>query len=237
MKLKLIDKKIVAENTKSFYFEPEKPMKWLPGQFFYFTIPNLKYPDPRGNTRHFTISTSPTEGNILCLTTRMRESGYKKNLDELEIGSLIEGDGPDGTFILDENEKGNHVLLAGGVGITPFRSFIKYNLDKNLKDIHIHLIYSNSVPEEIAFRKELESLKSETIKIDFTITKPENSKEKWSGLTGRINQEMILKLTSYMKNPTFWICGPSAMVEAMEEVLINMKVGADKIRVEKFTGY
>src|SRR3990170_2072090 len=157
MKLKLVKKQDEAKDTKTFFFEPEKSVSWLPGQFYYFTIPNLKYPDPKGATRHFTISASPTEGSLLRLTTRMRtDSGFKNSLNDLAMGSIIDGEGPSGTFILDENEPGNHVLIAGGIGITPFRSFIKYNIDRKLTDVKLHLIYANSTPPEIAFRIELE---------------------------------------------------------------------------------
>ncbi len=244
MKLKLIDKKKEAKDTFSFFFEPERDVKWLPGQFFYFTIPKLKYNDPKGNTRHFTISASPTEGKTLRITTRLREdSGYKKTLNELLIGTLIEGEGPNGTFILDENEKGKHVLIAGGIGITPFRAFIKYNIDKNLNDIQLHLIYSNSIPEEIAFYKELSDWETshKNIKIALTISKPEESETKWDGLKGRIDELMIEQLLNkwgLKKNEVvFWLCGPPPMVDAIENVLGKMGITSDKIRSEKFTGY
>src|SRR3989337_2125381 len=155
MKLTLLEKKDEAKGTKSFFWETEKPVSYLPGQFFYFTLPSLKYPDPRGATRHFTLSSSPTEGENLRSTTRIREeSGYKKTLNELPLGSVIEGEGPNGKFLLDENEKGPFVFLAGGIGITPFRSMMKFATDKKLS-VPIQLIYSNSIPEEIAFRPEI----------------------------------------------------------------------------------
>jgi len=155
----------------------------------------------------------------------------------------VEVEGPSGTFILDENEKGNHIFLAGGIGITPFRSFIKYNIDKGLKDIKLFLIYANSTPEEIAFRKELEEWnnKYENIKVAMTISRPEESKERWVGLTGRIDEKIIKSLMENweidIKKVVFWLCGPPPMVEAMEKILESMKVTSDLIRSEKFTGY
>lgn len=242
MKLKLVEKKEIAKDTEAFYFESEKKVDYDPGQFFYFTIPDKKmeHKDPRGNTHHFTLVLSPTEGNLIACATRMREeSGYKNSLDEIEIGEEIEGEGPSGTFILDENEEGPHVLLAGGIGITPFRSMIKYNIDKKLKDIDIHLIYANSVPEEIAFREEFETWAKENknITVDMTVSRPEEAEEKWSGLTGRIDGDMIKELVNDISKPTFWVCGPPAMVEGMEKVLGGLKITSDRIRSEKFTGY
>ena len=239
MKLKLVEKRDEAKGTKSFFWETEKPVNYLAGQYFYFTLPSLNYPDPRGATRHFTLSSSPTEGNLLRNTTRIREeSGYKKTLDELEIGTLIEGEGPNGTFILDEAEPGPHVFLAGGIGITPFRSMIKYAADKNL-NTQIHLIYSNSIPEEIAFRAELDGLAKSwpNLKLDMTVTKPEESKEPWKGLTGRIDENVIQKLVPDINNNIFWVCGPPAMVEAVEQTLGKLNLSSGKVRSEKFTGY
>ena len=239
MKLKLARKLDEAKGTKSFFWEPEKPVSYIAGQYFYFTIPQLKYPDPRGNTRHFTLSSSPTEGNLLRNTTRIRdESGYKRTLDELEIGVLIDGEGPNGTFILDEKETGPHVFLAGGIGITPFRSMVKYAADKNL-GTKIQLIYSNSIPEEIAFREELLNLSKSwpNLKLDMTITKPEETKEPWQGLTGRVDEALITKLVPDFLQKTFWVCGPPPMVDAMEGALGKLGLSSGKVRSEKFTGY
>jgi ferredoxin-NADP reductase len=241
MKLKLVDKRQEAKGTKSFFWEPEREINYLPGQYFYFTLPVLKFPDPRGSTRHFTISSSPTEGNLLRITTRIREeSGFKKTLDSLEIDTVIEGEGPNGTFVLDESEKGPHVLLAGGIGITPFRSMIKYNLDKNL-GTKITLLYSCSIPEEIVFRHELEGYNdlTQSLKLFLTVSQPQNARSGWTGLTGRIDQNMVRKIVpDYSSlNPTFWVCGPPSMVEAMEKVLGQLNVSSGKVRSEKFTGY
>ncbi len=144
---------------------------------------------------------------------------------------------------MDENEAGQHILLAGGIGITPFRSIIKYNIDRALKDIKLHLLYANSTPEEIAFRQELESWakENENVKVDITISKPEESQQKWTGLTGRIDEVMIRKLIENWKveigNLTFWLCGPPPMVEATEKILGGMGISSGKVRSEKFTGY
>jgi NAD(P)H-flavin reductase len=95
-----------------------------------------------------------------------------------------------------------------------------------------------STPDEILFKKELDEwTKAENIKIDVTVTKPEESKIKWSGYSGRIDSQMVDKLTSYLVKPTIWLCGPPKMVESMEKTLASSKILSDKIRVEKFTGY
>lgn len=251
MKLKLLEKKLEAKDTYTFIWKPEKKIKYLPGQYFYYTLSQMRVIDPRGITRHFTISSSPTEGDNIRFTTRIRDisaykqkfvsSAYKKEVNKLKIGDFVEGEGPTGTYIIDENEPGPHVFLAGGIGITPFRSAIKYNIDKKLSEIKIHLIYANSTPEDIVFRKELEewSRAHSNIKVSMTISKPKESKDMWKGLTGRIDENMIRKLipNNELRITNFWVCGPPAMVDAIEKILGNLKITSDKVRSEKFTGY
>ncbi|HET7098959.1 MAG TPA: FAD-dependent oxidoreductase [Patescibacteria group bacterium] len=235
MKLKLIEKRQEARGTKTFFWETETPVEYLPGQYYYFTLPKLNYEDPRGATRHFTIASSPTEGNILRLTTRIREeSGFKKTLDELPIGTEIEGEGPSGTLILDEKTKeqmptANHIFIAGGIGITPFRSFIKYNIDKSL-NIPMHLIYSNG-DNDFVFKKELEEWdkKYDFIKVNFFNTSK----------SGHLDEKVLSPLYTKYKslNPTWWIVGPPAFTTAMEEIMEKMKIASSQIHSEKFTGY
>lgn len=241
-KLVLKDKRDEAKGTKTFIFEKPQGFIYQAGQYMYFTLPKLKYPDSRGNIRHFTLSSSPTE-NFLSITIRLREeSGYKKTLDEAQPGYEITARGPEGVFALeDERTTVSQVMIAGGIGITPFRSMAKYATDKALP-VPIHIIYSNSIPEEITFRKELDELvsKNPNLKVTHTITKPEENTESWTGLTGRINEELIRKLIPDTRHPesgTFWLCGPPPMVSALEEVLEKLQIPQERLRVEKFTGY
>ena len=240
MKLKLVEKKLEAKDSYTFVWKPEKKINYLPGQYFYYTLPKMQVFDPRGATRHFTISSSPTEGDNISFTTRIRDkSAYKQAVKELNVGDYIEGEGPNGTYIIDENEPGPHVFLAGGIGITPFRSAIKYNVDKKLEEIKIHLIYANSNSEDIVFKKELEKFSKDfkNIKVDFTVSRPEESQQKWEGITGRIDEALIRKLITDTQKPTFWVCGPPAMVETLEQILGKLKITSDRVRSEKFTGY
>jgi ferredoxin-NADP reductase len=232
MKIKLVKKVEEARSTESFFWEPEKPINYVPGQYFYFTLPSLKYPDPRGTTRHFTLSSSPTEGNTLQSTTRIREeSGFKKTLSELPIGTVIEGEGPNGVFVFDEKEEITSVFIAGGIGITPFRSIIKYAADKNLTN-PIHLIYSNS-ESDFAFKKELDQIAAghPNIIIEYVVTSTE----------GRLNKEKIgsilTKWNLELPTLTWWVCGPPAMIDAMEQVLGETGVTTNHLRTEKLTGY
>ena len=231
MKLSLVKKSEEAKNTISFFFKPETPLIWIAGQYIHITLSKLNYPDERGDTRHFTIASSPTEGELLQITTRIREkSGYKKTLNELPIGSVVESSGVHGLFVFDKNTK-NNVFLAGGIGITPFRSMIKWNIDKNLK-IPMYLIYSNS-DSEFVFKDELDDWQKEN---DFLKIQYVNTSE-----TGHLDSKLVNKFINHWalksNDCTFWIVGPNAFVDAMENLLEELNVSDTKIKTEKFTGY
>lgn len=243
MRLTLVKKKEESKGIISFFWEANPKFDWKPGQYLYYTV-KLSDKDPRGNVRHFTIASSPSEG-IIQLTTKISDSLYKQTLNKLEIGSEIEGAGPRGDFVLpepDSGQDGPNVFLAGGIGITPFRSMAKFATDKKLS-IPIHLVYSASTPEELIFKEEFNNWAKENpnLTLSYTITKPNESKTPWSGLTGRINSEMIknqLEIGHWSLNiPTWWVCGPPAFTEAMQGELQKLNIATEKIEVEQFTGY
>lgn len=233
MKLKLIKKIDEARGTKSFFFEKPNDFHFEAGQYIYITLPKLNYPDERGSTRHFTISSSPTEETIQVTTRIRQESGYKKTLDELPIGSFIESRGPMGSFILDSNNLDSRfsVFLAGGIGITPFRSMIKQNIDTK-SNIPMYLIYSNS-DSDFIFKNELDTWQKENsfLKNEYINT----------SLVGRIDVLKLPKLLETwelkIENLVFWTVGPNMFVNAMEEILEKMNIPEDHIKTEKFTGY
>lgn len=233
MKLKLVEKRDEAFETKSFFWEPEKKVDYIPGQYFYFTLPSLKFPDSRGSTRDFTLSSSPSEGSLLRLTTRIRQgSGFKKSLDELPIGAVIDGEGPNGTFLLEENDPNPEVFIAGGIGITPFRSMIKYIADKDLYN-RIYLIYSNTNEEDFAFRKEFTQIleAQSNIHVEFFV----------SSKLGHLDETKLTQIVSKwgldFEKPSWWLCGPPGMVSAIEQSLGKLQISPGKVRIEKFTGY
>lgn len=232
MNLTLVDKKDEAPGVKSFFWKPETPVQFLAGQYFYYTIPVLRYPDSRGNTRHFTISSAPTENGLIRLTTKIHdESGYKKTLDEIPFGGTIAGEGPNGTFTLDEKSHDTNIFVAGGIGITPFRSMIKDSSDKSLP-VKMNLIYSNS-DNNFIFGEELKEIDKNHDNIQVELFN--------STLQGHLDSPKIDEITKKWKldttNCIWWLCGPPGMVTAIEESLEKIKVPYGNIRSEKFTGY
>ena len=234
----IIRKKKEAKDTYSFYLKPEKYINFSPGQFIYITLPTMKYDDKRGSTRHFTIASTPTDKHIV-FTTRIRQSsGFKKTLVDLKKGDIVEINGPNGTFIVDEKEKGPHIFIAGGIGITPFMSILGYKIKKALK-YKATLIYSNTTKDKTAFEKELNKIaaKDKNLNIFYTLTR--ETPKSWNGQKGRVDEKMLqdILLTKEVPTSHFWISGPPDMVDSMEKAVERLGVNPDNIRLDKFSGY
>ena len=235
--LSLLKKEQVAKNTDSFYFARPAELDFLPGQFMRLFL-NLPQPTDRGNGRFFSIASSPSEKQFLMITVRIRDSDFKQTLLNLKEGTKIQIALPYGSFTLKPEETIPHVFLAGGIGITPFRSMIRYAADTHLT-IPITLLTSSSIVEDIVFQKELKEIeaKNSWFRLIETITQPENSKLTWSGNIGRIDENYIKRYVPDFGSAIFYIAGPPAMVDAMDNLLKLLRIEVTKIRKEKFTGY
>ena len=126
MKVIITDIVDEAKDIKSFRLQPV--IKYLPGQWMYVTIPQPSTLSPQKH--HFTISSSPTEPFLQFTTKYRQESDYKKALWQKRAGDSLEINGPFGSFVLDEKDTSPRLFIAGGIGITPFRSMIKYATDR-----------------------------------------------------------------------------------------------------------
>ena len=259
IELTLLEKdKIEGTDVTSFKFSKQNdqvgeedntiPLNYTAGQFAFFDIGGV-YDDPKGPIRHFTISSSPTE-NFIMFSTRIRDSPYKKRLSTLEEGSRVKVRGPEGQFVLHEDYSKPAVFLSGGIGVTPFRSMIKYATDKQLP-LKITMFDSNRNRENILFKEEFDNwaTANKNLKVIYTISDDQGQNEKqqsssaandWKGEYGRIDKAMILKHmdTNMLNNSIFYICGPPSMLKAMQSLLQdNLEIPKERIKVEEFTGY
>lgn len=225
MNLKITKIKPETDYALSLILEKPIGFHFYPGQYIDY---ELDAHDPSGNIRSFTISASPSE-DFLMLTTKEGRSEFKNRLFKLKPNDKISSSPPVGTFILDELSPA--VFIAGGVGITPFRSMIKYALDQKLI-MPISLIYSNS-DENFIFKEELDSWQKlmPNLKIIYYN----------STVAGHLSK---LPPTTY--NPAlpagrlstiFYLSGPPKFVDAMQKILIDMKIDETNIRSDYFDGY
>lgn len=227
--------------SKKEEIEGKRKFEHTAGQYAFFDIGSV-YNDPKGPVRHFTIASSPTEEFIL-ISTRIRDSPYKKKLDSLQNRTKVKVRGPLGKFTLHEDYSKPAIFLSGGIGVTPFRSMIKYATDKNLP-VRIIMFDSNKNQENILFKMDFENCTNtnKNLKIIYTITEEQNVTEnkEWKGEKGRIDMAMLKRHLEPgdLEKSIFYLCGPPSMVKAMQEMLDqNLQVPGERIKVEEFTGY
>src|SRR5580700_11947518 len=121
--IKLISRQEVAERTVAFHFE--KPPNWTfkAGQCLDITLLDPTETDAEGNTRTFSIASAPHE-ETLMVATRIRDTAFKRVLQSMPLGSAVKIEGPSGNLTLHNNATRAAAFLAGGIGITPFRSIL-----------------------------------------------------------------------------------------------------------------
>jgi ferredoxin-NADP reductase len=234
--LKLEEKVLVANDTYDFVFLPDEQMYFRPGQYLEWTLGHEK-PDSRGNRRYFTIASSPTEKEIrLGVKFYPEASSFKKTLSDMNPGDKIIASQLAGDFVLPKNNK-KLVWIAGGIGITPFRSMAKYLLDKNEKR-NIVLFYSNKIKEDIAYRNIFDEAEERAgLRAVYTLTDQEKVPADWAGERGYVDEVMLKKyIPDYMER-TFYLSGPRSMVLVFRTTLEKMGVKDRKIVSDYFPGF
>jgi ferredoxin-NADP reductase len=192
--------------------------------------------DSEGNVRSFTIASAPHE-ETLMVATRMRDTAFKRVLRTMPFGTAVKIEGPSGDLILKKDSRAA-IFLAGGIGITPFRSIVHWAAKEKLPN-RIVLFYSNRRPEDAPFLAELQSLERDNpkYKVVASMTEMEKSHQPWNGETGLIDREMLARHVKGAALPIYYIAGPPAMVNSLHEMLNKAGVKKNDIRAEEFTGY
>jgi ferredoxin-NADP reductase len=225
MKLTFVESIPKEGDARSFVFSPAEPVSWLPGQFTRLTLP-LEHPDDRGDKRWFTISAAPSEGKV-AITTRIfegRRSTFKQALSELKPGDQVEAADPEGDFVLGDPEH-NYLFVAGGIGITPFRSMLA-EADIKKQWPHITLLYANR-DDDAVFKGELEAYRQNNpnLAIRYVIS------------PDRLDAARIKAEADALDNPLIYISGPEPMVEQLTEEVASLGVAKEDIKSDYFPGY
>ncbi len=220
----------ITHDVKSFRINRPREFDYDPGQFMFITI----LINGEKSTKHFTISSSPTEKEFIEFTKRITEHEFSAALDKLKIGDWVQIDGPYGDFTF----KGKYPrvgLITGGIGITPFRSMIKYCTDKRIKS-QVTLLYGNRSEENIVFKEEFDRMEKENgnLRIVHTLSRPG---EEWKGRKGHIDILMVREEIPDYDDHVFYVCGPPSLVAACVSVLKALRIPDDKINKEDFPGY
>ena len=229
----------VAEGTMAFRFEKPGNFIFKPGQYIDLFLPGSEpeHGPSSALTHTFSIASSQLDDELL-LTTRMRDTLFKRVISNVPIGTAVKIEGPMGSFSLHNNTARPAIFLAGGIGIAPFLSMLTYATEEKLRH-QIVLFYTNRYLKDAAFIDALWRLETANPRFRFvpTLTRMNSENGDWRGKTGHISPEMLLTRIKTLRGPIYYIAGPPTMVASARQTLSAAGVDNDDIRTDEFAGY
>jgi ferredoxin-NADP reductase len=236
-RMTLVDRQRIARDTMAFWFDAtDTGFAFRPGQHADFIF---AYPDTAGRregSRTFSIASSPLDKGSIMIAMRMRKTEFKTELMAAALGTAFVVSRPRGSFSLHTDIRRPAVFLAGGIGITPVRSILRWATEKRLPH-KLYLFYSNRDLDDAAFMEEFDDMTAQNS--DFTLIPTITGRRTlaWPHEKGHIDREMLARHIHGLKGPVYYIAGPSGMVTAMSEMLNASSVNDDDINMEEFGDY
>jgi len=202
-----------------------------------WTLPHQNT-DSRGNRRYFTLASSPTEKDLrIGVKFYDKGSSFKRAMINLDHAVPISAGHLGGDFVLPSDQSQKLAFIAGGIGVTPFRSMVKYLVDKDQRR-DITLLYSEKNPRQFAYRSVFRQARHQLgIKTLYTLSEPSAVPGDWSGETGRISAALIKKTIPDYRERTFYVAGPQPMVKRVKRSLLTLGVPHRQIKTDFFPGY
>ena len=236
MRATIKEKRDVAKGTLLVVFDLlGEEFDYQPGQYFWVELLDPPYEDEKGPRRHISAVTSPTERGVIGLCTRIRDSAFKRSLAELPVGTDVEVEPPRGKFVLPEDASRALVFVAGGIGITAFRSMLRYIQDEGLPH-RVTLIYSDRDRESTPFLDELEEIDRTNPRVTLILTMTDD--DGWSGERRRVDANFFKDyLGNDLNDASYMVAGPPGMAEAATAALKKAGVDEHLISTDSFSGY
>jgi len=224
-------KEALTDIIVSFSFKTEKPFDYTAGQFIELTlVGHEEHGHPA--KRWFTLSSSPSD-DTLTITTRVGEAShtpFKRALANLSSGDIVDISEPLGDFVLPKLIQTPLVFIAGGIGITPFRSMLEWLVHTDEKR-SIRLLYSVRTEDDIIFQDTFDAADQHATII------VEDPSAAWGGERGKLSAELVLGLEKPSSDALFYISGPEPFVQSMQADLLKLGVSNQQIVVDEFQGY
>jgi len=227
----------ITPDSVDFIFNPNiRKFAYEPGQYMEWTLPH-KNTDSRGNRRFFTLASSPTEPDVrVGVKFNKHGSSYKEALLSMNHETLISASQVSGDFVLPKDSRQKIVFIAGGIGVTPFRSMVKYLIDTKDKRSVI-MFYSARTAEDFAYKDVFEQAREEIRLNMFYVITGQSAVPNTYDRLGRISAEMIKQDVPDYRERIFYISGTQAMVKATQNVLENLDVPNHQVKTDYFSGY
>lgn len=220
-----------ATNIKTFWFKPERQVRYTAGQFTELYLPHAGT-DKRGDKRWFTVSSSPSD-ELLSITTKYAiegSSSFKRYLFGLAPGTQVSLAEPMGDFVLPKDPAIPLLFVAGGIGVTPIHSMVKYLADTG-EARTITLLYGANKQSELCFTQLFKNYEMNYVPI---IKEPSKT---WKGETGFVTVERILEAAQTLPNAIVYLSGPEPMTKALANGLKKAGINKHRIVTDFFPGY
>ena len=234
IRLTFLGKKQLSPTTWELSFQPSRPVRFLPGQYMELTIPH-RGADFRGSRRYFSISSAPSDSGPItfAITMPSKSSSFKQALLDLEPGATVHGTGVGGDFALPSQGDEPLLLVAGGIGITPFASQLAHATESGTKR-DVVVVYANSAPGELPYSALLE--KSGARVVLFSPTEPSPLPQGWTYAgSGRVTGERLAATVADAASRRTFISGPPALVTDLRRALRSL--GTRRVHTDYFSGY
>lgn len=222
----MIDLAVIRADSKVF---PD----FNPGQYATLSFPG----NPRlHGERSFSIRSAPTSRESLRFGIRMH-GRYTSELRNLRPGDPVDVAGPYGKFTFNPLRDRSVVFLAGGIGVTPFLSMIRYATDNELPN-NLLLLYSFRSTDDAPFLSEIIKMtdKNPHLNTVMAVSEDRLPAKSYQFVPGRITAEVLARaLNGNIKGRTYFLCGPPLFMKSMTELLQRMGLSKSDIRTESFS--
>lgn len=218
-------------DTTTLVMQPEghPGFRFRPGQFGWLTVWGTPF-KITGHPFSFSSSAAATDGRVEMSIRKLGD--FTTEISTIPVGKRVYLDGPYGAFTIG-NPADMHVLIAGGVGVTPMMSMIRTLADAGDRR-PVLLLYGSKDWEQVTFREELDVLKT---RLDLRVVHVlANPPEDWTGERGFVSADVLKRHlpTPYVAHEYF-ICGPGVMMDAIETVLSDLGVPMSKYHSERYS--
>jgi len=233
IRLTYLGKRQLTPSSWELAFQPANPVAFRAGQYLELTVPHRS--DFRGSRRIFSISSAPTTDGPLtvALSVPDRPSSFKRAFLALDDGAAVRATGVGGDFTLPRDPATPVVLVAGGIGITPFASQLAHDHELG-RDRDVVVVYAVRDNAELGYADLLETSRVRVVLV--SPTRPDDLPENWTWAgNGRITPDLLRSAIPDLAGRRAFVSGPPGLVADMRAALRGL--GVKKVTADYFSGY